>query len=78
MRAAAALTLLFLAGCASDNSDVPSSRRIDRDIAATHRGDAQDVRDARPLQPGFEPPTRGSDSLTPSFTTGAPSFAIGR
>ena len=69
MRAAVGLALLVLAGCASDGGVVPSNRRIDGDIDARHRADASDVRDARPIRPGLEPPTRGSESVTPSSST---------
>jgi hypothetical protein len=66
MRAAVGLALLALAGCASDGGVVPSNRHIDGDIDARHRADASDVRDTRPIRPGLDPPTRGSESVTPS------------
>jgi hypothetical protein len=69
MRAAVALALLVLAGCAIDGGVTPSNRRIDGDIDARHRADAGDVRDARAIRPGLEPPTRGSESVTPSSSS---------
>ena len=69
MRAAVGLALLVFAGCASDGGVVPSNRRIDGDIDARHRADASDVRDARPIRPGLEPPTRGSESVAPSSSS---------
>jgi hypothetical protein len=57
--------LLLLAGCAVDTGVMPSNRFIDRDIEATRRGEAEDLKDFRALSPGRPPPTRGANSYAP-------------
>lgn len=57
--------VLLLGGCAADTGIVPGNWFIDRDIEATRRGEARDVQDLRPSEPGFPVPSRGANTFAP-------------